>query len=143
MKKIGIVGARCRNSKEDFKLCEDIFLSVYEPGDKIVSGGCPSGGDRFAEVLAKKHQVPITIYYAQWDKIGKGAGFARNTTIANNSDILIAVVAPDRKGGTEDTIKKFNRKTLLKFLYLVPQVDSVDLVDSKDPVNSVESMFTP
>lgn len=106
MKKIGIIGSRRRDSDKDFEECERVFLSIYEDGDEIVSGGCPKGGDKFAEILAKKYQVAIKIYYAQWDKIGKGAGFARNTYIARDSDVLISVVSSDRTGGAEDTIKK-------------------------------------
>jgi hypothetical protein len=83
------------------------FLDVYELGDQIVSGGCPQGADSFAEWLAKKHQVPITIYYAAWNRLGKRAGFARNVDIAEHADVLIACVADDRTGGTEDTIKKY------------------------------------
>ena len=82
-------------------------MQVYRHGDEIVSGGCPQGGDRFAETIAKKHQVPIKIHYARWNLLGKSAGFARNGDIAREADILIAVVAEDRSGGTEDTIKKF------------------------------------
>ena len=107
MKTIGIIGSRRRDSPKDYKVCEKTFLQVYENGDEIVSGGCPRGGDRFAEIIAKKFQVPIKIYYAQWDKLGKGAGFIRNTYIARDSDVLISLVAPDRKGGAEDTIKKY------------------------------------
>jgi len=107
MKTIGIIGSRRRASQNDFKECEKTFLSVYESGDEIVSGGCPAGGDRFAEIIAKSHQIAIKIYYAQWKKLGRGAGFARNTDIAKNSNIIIAVVAGDRTGGTEDTIRKF------------------------------------
>ena len=106
MKIIGIVGSRRRDSKEDFEQCLEVFFSIYKDGDEIVSGGCPKGGDNFAEIIAKKHQVPIKIYYAQWDKLGKRAGFARNGDIAKNADVLIALVSADRKGGTEDTIKK-------------------------------------
>jgi len=36
--------------------------------------------------------------------------YARNKLIARDADILIAVVAADRKGGTEDTIKHFRKK---------------------------------
>jgi hypothetical protein len=118
-KVIGIVGSRRRDSDEDFKQCEKIFLSIYEPGDEIVSGGCPKGADRFAEVLAKKHQTPIKIYYAQWNKLGRGAGFARNTDIARDADELIAVVAEDRKGGTEDTVKKFLKGKSEEHLHLL------------------------
>lgn len=106
MKKIGIVGSRRRNSSEDFRILNEKFIEIYENGDEIVSGGCYSGADNMAEIIAKEKQVPIKIYYAQWDKLGKGAGFARNTDIARDSDILIAVVAEDRTGGAEDTIKK-------------------------------------
>jgi hypothetical protein len=120
MKRIGIVGSRRKNSEEDFKKCEKAFLSVYEDGDEIVSGGCYKGGDRFAEIIAKKRQIPIKIYYAAWDKLGKGAGFARNTDIARDSDILIAVVADDRTGGTEDTISKAE-KMEKKIIIVGPQ----------------------
>ncbi len=72
-----------------------------------MSGGCPQGADNFAETIAKKMQVPITIHYAAWNRLGKRAGFARNGDIAAEADVLIACVAPDRTGGTEDTIRKF------------------------------------
>ena len=46
------------------------------------------------------------IHNAQWSKHGKVAGFIRNTYIAEDCDILIAVVAEDRTGGTENTVGK-------------------------------------
>ena len=106
---IGIVGTRRRDSHHDYlkTLCK--FKQIYKPGDRIVSGGCPEGGDRFAEKIAKDMQIPILIHYAAWNRLGKGAGFLRNTDIAEDADVLIAVVAPDRTGGTEDTIRKFLR----------------------------------
>ena len=106
MKIIGIIGSRRRNSESDYKELLKAFLEVYEDGDELVSGGCWAGGDAFCERIAKEKQIPIKIYYAQWDKLGKGAGFARNTYIARDSDILIALVSGDRTGGAEDTIKK-------------------------------------
>jgi hypothetical protein len=107
MKKIGIVGSRRRNSNKDFISVKDKFFELYQDGDLIISGGCPQGGDNFAEQIAKKNGIPILIFYPDWNKHGKAAGFVRNTYIAENSNILIACVASDRTGGTEDTIKKF------------------------------------
>jgi len=104
---IGIVGSRRRNSIEDFKLVEKKFFEVYKLGDWIVSGGCPTGADAMAEKIAKDNGIPILIFYPNWSKYKKAAGIIRNTDIAKNSDVLIACVAADRKGGTEDTIKKF------------------------------------
>jgi len=119
MKKIGIIGSRRRKTKGDFMKITRVFSRIYEKGDQIVSGGCPKGGDNFAEVIAKEKGIPITIYYPNWKEDGKIAGFIRNTEIANNSDILITCVAEDREGGTEDTIKKFcKRINNENFLYV-------------------------
>ena len=108
-KTIGIVGTRRRNSDLDLAKIVEAFLKEYKPDDEIVSGGCPRGGDRFAEIIARNNQVPIKIYYAEWTRKGRSAGFQRNGLIARDADVLIACVAPDRTGGTEDTIRKFTK----------------------------------
>lgn len=107
MKVIGIVGSRRRNSRSDYQETAIAFMAIYEDGDILVSGGCPQGGDAFAEEIAQRMHIPITLHRAEWSKYGRSAGFQRNGLIANDANILIACVAPDRKGGTEDTIKKF------------------------------------
>ena len=109
MKTIGIIGSRRRNSRNDYFDVVRAFEESYESGDHIVSGGCAQGGDAFAEKIAKSLQVGITIYYAEWNRLGRSAGFVRNANIAEDADILIACVAADRTGGTEDTIKKFQK----------------------------------
>ena len=124
MKKIGIIGTRRRNTRTAFIAVKDAFFSVYEDGDWIISGGCPKGGDAFAERIARDFGIPILILHARWNhewvefegvqgkfirKYNKAAGFIRNTPIAEHSDILIACVHPDRTGGTEDTIKKYKK----------------------------------
>jgi len=114
---IGIVGTRGRDDQFSYKLVEQKFLSIYEEGDFICSGGCSKGGDRFAEMIAKDHGIPIIIFYANWKKFGKGAGFVRNSDIAKNSDLIIACVMRHQEGvekvlkrktgGTEDTLRKY------------------------------------
>lgn len=108
---IGIIGSRRRNTEEDKKLIEKKLLELIDEFSEItiISGGCPNGGDFFAEELAKEYNIPIIIFKADWNKYGKWAGFVRNTDIAQESNILLSCVAEDRKGGTEDTIKKFNK----------------------------------
>lgn len=108
MKTIAIVGTRSRNSQEDLDLCEIALFEIYEEGDSIVSGGCPRGGDRFAEIIAMLHDIPIKIHKPDWS-VGRNAGFLRNTLIAEDADVVIAVVQDKNNphfGGTGDTIKK-------------------------------------
>jgi hypothetical protein len=110
MMNIGIVGSRRRNSSVDFQIVSDAFGTLFpQPNDKIISGGCSKGADRFAEIIAKVKGLSIIIHKPDWDNFGRMAGLRRNTDIAAESDVLIACVAHDRKGGTEDTIKKFKK----------------------------------
>lgn len=104
---IGIIGSRRRNSHADYMVVLSKFNGIYQRGDWIVSGGCPEGGDAFAEEIAKANGIPIIIFPADWELHGKAAGFIRNQDIADWSNQLIACVHSDRTGGTEDTIKKF------------------------------------
>lgn len=111
---IGIVGSRRRDTPADYKAVFQAWRKIGGDTDRLVSGGCPAGADRYAEFIAKRYQRTITIHYAPWDRLGKGAGFARNTFVAMDADILIACPSVDRTGGTEDTINKFLLRNLPK-----------------------------
>ena len=116
---IGIIGSRRSNRLEHFILVLTKFRELYVDGDWICSGGCPEGGDKFAETIAEKMGIPILIFFPNWQRYGRKAGFIRNTSIAKYSDILIACPSKDRTGGTEDTIKKFLKNKNEEYLYLV------------------------
>jgi len=120
MKTIGIIGSRSRNTHEDQMAIWVEFKKFYDIGDRICSGGCPKGGDRFAELIAARiglteenggfiiHRakpVPRRSPKYEYTK----ALYERNTLVARDSNILIACVSLDRTGGTEDTIKKWKR----------------------------------
>lgn len=111
---LGVVGSRRRNTEEDLILLENWitnYLSQHQDEQVIlVSGGCPKGADHFAEVIAEKLGLDMLIHYPFWEKYGKSAGFRRNTYIVDDSDELVALPSPDRKGGTEDTIAKAEKQ---------------------------------
>jgi predicted Rossmann fold nucleotide-binding protein DprA/Smf involved in DNA uptake len=124
---IGIVGSRRRNSKEDEKYVFDL-VSKYldEVGHAnlvLVSGGCALGADAFAERAADYFGVSILVHYPiRLPKVksryeAAERNFARNRKIAQDSDILFAFIAPDRTGGTENTIK--HAKELGKKIVLI------------------------
>ena len=115
---VGIIGSRKRNERSDFDATFKAFKMLNNV-EYIVSGGCPKGGDRFAEIIAKTTNTRIKIFPANWEKYGKRAGFLRNDDIARMSDVLIACVSDDRTGGTEDTIRKFKRCHPTATVYLV------------------------
>jgi hypothetical protein len=126
MTTIGVSGSRRRNSGEDRQLVYKAIhhLRQHVGGNTIlVSGGCPKGADLFAEEYAEMHRLPIIRHLPDRTQLRKDVpvravyaivNYARNTLIANDADVLIACVAPNRKGGTEETIKKFLKRLKLK-----------------------------
>jgi hypothetical protein len=128
--RIGIVGTRQRDTIEDYSKVKEAFKTVlYKCNEvisknprielQIVSGGCSRGGDRFAKLLSKEFNIPIKIYYPDWTKYENMAGLIRNTLIVENCDYLIACVSMERKGGTEDTIRKMIKKGGMKCVCIV------------------------
>lgn len=109
---LGIVGSRKRDTIKDYSILVE-RVKKLKP-DMIISGGCSKGADKFAEDIAEILGIPITIYYPrlvkgqhyQYHEVVR-ANYARNKLIAWQVDKLIALVAVNRKGGTENTIKHF------------------------------------
>ena len=62
----------------------------YYIGPEIVSGGA-QGVDFLAELYAKNHSLKFTEFPADWDNLGKRAGFIRNAEMAAYADALIAI----------------------------------------------------
>lgn len=124
MKKFIIIGSRRRNTEQDFLKVYREFSKYYEDGDIIISGGCPKGGDRFAEIIVAGRlgltEAAKTLLIHRPIKPKNGspnwaftkAFYDRNTIVAKEADdntITIACVSSDRKGGTEDTLKKIKK----------------------------------
>jgi len=128
-KRIAIVGTRSRNTSAAFDVIEKKFWEIYNEGDWIVTGGCPTGADRFAYLLAKQEAVPLLTFYPNYKRFKRGAPNVRNGSIAENSDCVIACVRrPEEgleevlkrsRGGTEDMLKKFVKAHPKGMVYLV------------------------
>ena len=115
---LGVVGSRRRDTEKDKAAVKEAILRFDKP--TLVSGGCVRGADRFAEELAAELGLEIVLYYPDMTGVHGRADYAkacydRNKLIARKSDILIACVASDRKGGTENTIEEFIKKDRCNF----------------------------
>ena len=109
---IGIAGSRTFTNYVYFSSIMDSVMSKVEESGwdsvEFVSGGA-RGTDTLAELYAKEHNIPITIYKADWENLGKGAGFVRNQLIVDDSDYMIIFWNYSSRG-TEDTIRKAKEK---------------------------------
>lgn len=102
--KVGIVGSRKFTNINQVRFICSQHLN-YD--DEIVSGGA-IGVDSFAQVVAKELGLPIHIYYPNYKQFGRPAPFIRNTTIAEESDRILAFFQKGKmyQGGTNDTVRK-------------------------------------
>lgn len=86
--KLAIIGSR---TFIDSELAWSTYknLPFLDQVTHIVSGGA-KGADSIAELLAKWSGKEMIVYYPDWDKYGKQAGFIRNRLIINDSDCVLA-----------------------------------------------------
>lgn len=99
--KLAVVGSRGFNNYGLLKHKLDV---IHEKrGITLIVSGGAKGADSFAEQWAKENSVPTKIFYPEWDKHGKKAGYIRNVEIVQNSDALIAFWDGVSKG-TEHSI---------------------------------------
>jgi hypothetical protein len=115
--KIAIIGSRRRTDKNSV-----IKLVNSLPSDAcVISGGC-RGVDSWAVQRAKERGLKTIVFRPnltnltdEWEVIRRF--YARNKRIAEEADVIYAFVAPDRRGGTENTIKwakQLNKKVILR-----------------------------
>jgi predicted Rossmann-fold nucleotide-binding protein len=103
---IGIVGSRRWKNKEAI---ENLVNTL--PADTTVVSGGAHGVDTWATEAARKRGLKVVEFLPESQPNGSPkweytkAYYARNRQIAEYSHIVYAFVAPDRKGGTENTIK--------------------------------------
>lgn len=108
--RVAIVGSRRRG---DLASVEATVNDL--PGDVVVvSGGC-AGPDVWAAAAARARGLPAVEHLPALPAAGSPSWvFARayhdrNQRVVDDCDRLIAFVAPDRRGGTEDTIRRARR----------------------------------
>lgn len=89
----------------DYKFWKPLFMSVPHHNEiaAIISGGA-RGADAMAKMLAEDTGLPYVEFPAEWDKLGKKAGFVRNVDMVNACDFAIVLWDGSSKG-TAHTLK--------------------------------------
>lgn len=64
---------------------------------EVVSGHA-KGVDILGEYYAKENNLPVSIFLADWDNLGKRAGALRNIQMGDYADALIAIRLNQSKG---------------------------------------------
>lgn len=116
--RLAVVGSRSFDNYSQFSLVMDIFIKTFPNIKTLVSGGA-SGADKFAEIYAKENNLEMDVYLAQWDILGRSAGFKRNYTIWENSDFGLAFWDGESKGTSHSfRIAKDQKKPIYIYNYL-------------------------
>lgn len=105
--RVAIVGSRRRTDRA----AVEAAVAELPIGTVVVSGGA-TGPDTWAAEAARVRGYAVVVHRpdlpdglrGRWDAARRY--YARNQAIVDDCDRLIAFPAPDRKGGTEDTIRR-------------------------------------
>jgi len=71
---------------------------------RVISGGAP-GADSLVEKWAKLAGLPVDVYKAEWNKLGRAAGPKRNTRMLREGKPTVVVAFPGGRG-TDDMIRQ-------------------------------------
>lgn len=96
---------------------------VYADKEVSIVSGMARGADAMAAHFARENGVVLYECPADWDRLGKGAGFARNAQMARDSDALLAFW-DGRSPGTAHMIKTMTNmgKDVRVVKYVVGQI---------------------
>ena len=85
-----VAGGRDFNNYELLKAKLDSLLRSKKPEDVVIVSGTARGADTLGERYARERGYKVWQFYPDWDRLGKRAGFVRNTEMADHSDALVA-----------------------------------------------------
>jgi len=96
--RLAIIGSRDFDNYPLLKKIIDKFIQRHSDKDIVLVSGGARGADSLARRYAQENSLRIDEYFADWDKFGKSAGYKRNHTIWENSDMGIAFWDGESKG---------------------------------------------
>lgn len=119
--KIIVAGSRIITDYELIRtsICESGFLRC---NGIIVSGGA-NGVDKLGEEFAKKNNLTLVIFKANWSTLGKKAGILRNIEMEKYADCLVAIWN-GKSVGTKHMINYMKNKNKPVYLVTIEDVEN-------------------
>lgn len=79
-----------------------VWTELGQPANALlISGACPRGADFIAETVWAKAGLPIERHPADWNTLGRRAGFVRNAEMVNSGPhICLAFIRNGSKGAS-------------------------------------------
>ena len=111
--KLAVVGSRNFNNYDILKSKLDQIHKIV-PVTLIISGGA-KGADTLSERWAAENKIETKIFYPDWDKYGKKAGYLRNDDIIFNCDVAVAFWDGKSKG----TLSSINLAKMHNKFYII------------------------
>lgn len=106
MSKIIVAGGR---EFQKYRLLTRVLIQHgVGTNDEIVSGGA-RGADMLGETYAKRNNIPLKIFNADWHNLGKKAGVIRNAQMADYADEAI-VFWDGQSRGSKNMIDNMNKR---------------------------------
>lgn len=142
--RLAIVGSRSITDEALVERIFNVFKFMFGEPKEIISGGA-KGPDSFGENWAKKNNIPIKVFKAEWEKYGKSAGFRRNEDIIANCDVCLAIWDGKSHGTMNDFdwCKKYNKEVLVFKMneYKANMFSGFYYVSYEDTKQSEENLF--
>ena len=89
-------------------MVEDFKTLVAPATITTVFSGVAEGVDFLGEMWAKKEKVEVQLFHADWDRLGKRAGYERNKDMVTLADGLICLHNGSR--GSADVMRQARAK---------------------------------
>lgn len=111
-----VIVAGSRNFNDYDYLSRVLFATAEDYESMSIVSGCARGADNLAIKFANEHGVQLYKFPADWSQ-GRGAGYARNTQMAEFADALIAFWDGESRG-TQHMINEMNKRGKKVYVYL-------------------------
>lgn len=111
--KLAVIGSR---NCEGLTI-ERVIENIPKNCTMIISGGA-YGVDELAKKAAIALGIPIKEYFPDYTTFGKKAPLIRNTSIVNDSDMVLAFWDYQSKGTRNTLLKSLNQKKEIKIIII-------------------------